>query len=184
MSYCDPAWVSDYSFRRAVNRRLAVERSPSRDLWQALPVESTLMLWGGVLNGELDLEPAFAIEARPRLPERGGPYRLEGLGPDGELRFGFDFHPDARSTTGGARISTSTCPTTRPRTVCWRAWSCRGRRGSSRLGRPARARWRSSSTGIPDRCARSSAAGRARPRLPAAIGPRILVSDGLPWTVR
>lgn len=93
MTYCDPAWVSDYSFGRAINRRLAVEGSASRAAWDALPVESTIMLWGGAVDGELALEPAFAIKARPVLPRQGGPYRLEAHGVDGQLKFGFDFTP-------------------------------------------------------------------------------------------
>ncbi len=182
MSYCDPAWVSDYSFRRAVNRRLAVERAPSRDLWQALPVESTLMLWGGVLNGELDLEPAFVIEASPRLPAQGGPYRLEGLGPNGELRFGFDFTPNpvdhgganfhfnvpydpdtdgvlARVVLSGPEGETTLGPgSTSPMAIILN-------RDSGQVSAIVRG-WQG----------RATAAG--------GDGPRILVSDGLPRTVR
>lgn len=93
MSYCDPAWVSDYSFRIALNRRLQVESAPARAAWEAIPEESTIMLWGSVGEGAMLMEPAFLVEARPSVPTAGGPYRLEGYGPGGELRFGFDFTP-------------------------------------------------------------------------------------------
>ncbi len=93
MTYCDPQWISDYSFRIALNRRLLVESAPARAAWEAIPEESTIMLWGGVGEGEMVIEPAFLVDARPSVPVQGGPYRLEGFGPGGVLRFGFDFTP-------------------------------------------------------------------------------------------
>ncbi len=94
MTYCDPTWISDYSFRIALNRRLQLESEPTRAAWEAIPQESTIMLWGGRTGeGEMLMEPAFLVEARSSVPATGGPYRLEGYGPGGELRFGFDFTP-------------------------------------------------------------------------------------------
>ncbi len=93
MSYCEPAWISDFSFRIALKRRLQVESAMARAAWEATPEESTIMLWGSVGDGEMLLEPAFLVEARPSMPSTGGPYRLEGYGSGGELRFGFDFTP-------------------------------------------------------------------------------------------
>jgi len=46
-----------------------------------------------MVDGGLKLEPAFLIESPPTVPGTEGPYRLEGLGPAGEVRFGFDFAP-------------------------------------------------------------------------------------------
>ena len=51
------------------------------------------MLWGSASPDEMLLEPAFLIEAPPSPPAAGGPYRLEGFGPDGQRRFSFDFTP-------------------------------------------------------------------------------------------
>ncbi len=93
MTYCDPAWISDYSFRIALNRRLQVESESARAAWEAIPEESTIMLWGSVGEGAMHMEPAFLVESRSSVPAAGGPYRLEGYGPGGELRFGFDFTP-------------------------------------------------------------------------------------------
>jgi hypothetical protein len=39
------------------------------------------------------LEPAFRITARPNLPRRPGPYRLEARAADGARIFGLDFAP-------------------------------------------------------------------------------------------
>ena len=102
MTYCDPTWISDYSLNRALNRRLAVESAAAREAWEAIPEESTLMLWGHMGDdGELLMEPAFLVESRPSVPATGGPYRLEGFAEGGDLRFGFDFTPEPLEFGGG-----------------------------------------------------------------------------------
>ena len=90
MGYCSPDWVSDYHFVKAMNHRLAVESAPA----QAGRPEKTLMLWGSASADAVFLEPAFPIEAVADVPGQGGPYRLEGFGPGGELRFAFGFTPN------------------------------------------------------------------------------------------
>lgn len=88
MSYCGPSyWLSDYYFARAANfrRRERLEKHP--------PPERTLLLWGSAGKEEVELSPAFLIESPPVEPGGGGPYRLEGYGPSGEVRFAFDFTP-------------------------------------------------------------------------------------------
>lgn len=101
MGYCSPDWVSDYHFIRATNYRMARDTGPAADASPPAGAantpaasDKTLLLWGGAGGGELLLEPAFLIDAPATLPETGGPYRLEGLGPDGERRFEFAFTPD------------------------------------------------------------------------------------------
>jgi len=89
MSYCGPTWISDYHFGRAMRFRL---RSEGGATPPGAP-EKTLLLWGSMVDGGLKLEPAFLIESPPTVPGTEGPYRLEGLGPAGEVRFGFDFAP-------------------------------------------------------------------------------------------
>ncbi|MDE2806756.1 MAG: M66 family metalloprotease [Gemmatimonadota bacterium] len=91
MGYCRPDWVSDYHFIRAAEHRLATEPAPAAG---AGPAEKTLLLWGGASGGELEVEPAFVIDAPASLPTKPGPYRLEGFGPDGRHHFSFDFSPD------------------------------------------------------------------------------------------
>ncbi|MCY3548281.1 MAG: M66 family metalloprotease [Gemmatimonadetes bacterium] len=101
MGYCTPDWVSDYHFIRATNYRMtrdtrtvaaAADAPAPGDV--AAPPEKTLLLWGGVGDGEFVLEPAFLIDAPAKLPEAAGPYRLQGFGPGGESRFAFAFSPD------------------------------------------------------------------------------------------
>lgn len=86
MSYCDPEWISAYHFARAIRYRRTRRVEPP-------PPEQTLLLWGSASEEEVVLYPAFLIETPPTRPAAGGPYRLEGLGPAGEVRFSFGFTP-------------------------------------------------------------------------------------------
>ena len=89
MGYCRPRWISDYHFTKAADYRLRVGASASRVAGGAT---RTLLLWGGVEDGRLVLDPSFLVSAAPRLPAEGGPYRLEGRTAGGEPLFsvGFD----------------------------------------------------------------------------------------------
>ena len=103
MGYCNPSWVSDYSFMRALNYRIRTEigrdgADPSSDLG---PNGQMLMLRGRAVGGKLVLEPAFLVETQPVLPTAGGPYRLEGSGVGGGIVFSFDFTPTPLEFGGG-----------------------------------------------------------------------------------
>ncbi len=98
MGYCyDRGWLSDYHFERVIDVRekkeggtasRAVAAGPAR------PETETLLLWGGVREGKLRIEPVHALNAAPKLPEGPGPYRLEGRGFGGEVEFSLSFAPD------------------------------------------------------------------------------------------
>ena len=91
MSYCFyPHWISDYHFTKALRFRLADEGSGS-DAMVAEPAAS-LMLWGGVdADGAPFLEPAFAVDAPPLLPDSAGDYRIIGTAAGGETLFSISF---------------------------------------------------------------------------------------------
>ena len=90
MSYCNPRWISDYNFIKALNHR-AKTAGKLLASGSALPL-TTLLLWGGVdAQGEPVLEPVFVGHAPPFLPETTGPYRLEGFGDSGVSLFVLDF---------------------------------------------------------------------------------------------
>ena len=101
MGYCNPDWVSDYHFNRALDHRRATEDFGGAPAADRAPPEKTLLLWGGVGDEELLLEPAFLMEGTPSLPKSGGPYRLEGLAEDGRTHFSFGFTPDPVEFGGG-----------------------------------------------------------------------------------
>lgn len=111
MGYCNSNWVSDYHFNRAVYHRLnnepqtpagpqartsAVGASPAAVGPPSATTQPALLVWGSAGNGELLLEPAFAMETQastPR-PRASGPYRLQVQGDGGRSLFDFGFAPD------------------------------------------------------------------------------------------
>ena len=97
MSYCDPSWISDYNFSKALDYRLAKEGRPplpAANVAVANPAKK-LLLWGGVSpDGVLTLEPAFVLDMPAALPSQSGRYRLEGYGAGGAGKFLLDFAMD------------------------------------------------------------------------------------------
>ena len=95
MGYCyDRGWLSDYYFEKVLKVREEKEggAAASRRLAAGAKVE-TLVLSGGVRDGEPMIEPLHSMFMRPKLPDRAGPYRLEGLAADGEVEFSLSFTP-------------------------------------------------------------------------------------------
>ena len=98
MSYCfENIWISDYQFDRAMTHRLNGDGGINHDAEAAaLPDPDRgemLVVWGGVWEGRPLLEPAFVLEGPVVLPESDGPYRVEGLGENGDTRFSLSFSP-------------------------------------------------------------------------------------------
>ena len=95
MGYCyDRGWLSDYHFEKVIRLREEKEggAETSRHPVAGAKVE-TLVLAGGVRDGELRIEPLHSMLMKAKLPERAGPYRLEGLRRDGEMEFSLSFTP-------------------------------------------------------------------------------------------
>ena len=91
MTYCDPEWVSDYNFSKALHFRLVEER-PSVVATVAAQEAESLLLWGGTdADGELYLNPAFVVDAPPVLPDATGEHRLTGRTASGDELFSLDF---------------------------------------------------------------------------------------------
>ena len=91
MSYCDPPWISDYHFAKALEHRIADASAAHATAASGGAQRSTLLLWGGVTpEGELHLDPAFVMDAPVKLPSGPGPYRIEGIGDGGRGLFALD----------------------------------------------------------------------------------------------
>ena len=105
MSYCEPTWISDYHFRKALEFRLAAETRAAPMI--ADMTRKRLLLWGGVSpEGELRMNPAFALEVPAKLPSGGGPYRIEGFAADGTREFSLSFAVDEIEHGGGGFLFT------------------------------------------------------------------------------
>lgn len=103
MSYCHPQWISDYNFRKALEYRLRAETSPRALAAQDEPRGSRLLVRGHVTaEGELHLDPAFALDAPAQLPSSSGPYRVEGFSTGGTRAFALDFEMEMVSEGGGS----------------------------------------------------------------------------------
>lgn len=115
MSYCAPAWISDYNYENVIAYRdtssydvafypaaavagMAAEQpSASR--------QEVLVVHAGVLDGQLRLSPALRIRAAPVLPAAGGRYTLQGLDGAGAVLFSLSFEPRALDHGGSTQFS-------------------------------------------------------------------------------
>ncbi len=132
MGYCFPVWASTYTYRGVMAfrgtlqppvtaaaggagpppgaRRAAGEAARSVALAGRTRV---LVVRGSVVRGgPLRLLPAFVMTAQPALPERPGPYRLDGLAADGRTLFSYAFAPAAIDHAPGMGHFTLAIPLT------------------------------------------------------------------------
>ena len=90
MSYCRPAWISDYHFSNALRFRLRNEGSAggaAAAAAMAAPAKA-ILLWGGVDAGGVPfLEPAFVVDAPAALPRPSGQYEIIGRTGGGQELF-------------------------------------------------------------------------------------------------
>ena len=95
MGYCyELGWLSDYYYEKVIRVRANKDETwTNGSLSGAGPEGEMLVLWGGVLNGELRIEPVYSMTTAPKLPPEGGPYRIEGFGPGGQAEFSLSFTP-------------------------------------------------------------------------------------------
>ena len=94
MSYCGPPrWVSDYSFTKALDHRVASANRVTTFAQTAVHAPTrTLLLWGGVdKEGNPFLEPAFVADAPPNVPRSPGAYELTGRTASGDALFSLSF---------------------------------------------------------------------------------------------
>jgi hypothetical protein len=87
MGYCGSQWISDYTYVGMLNGILSQGPSLPSVSNQEQPA---LLIWGRIVNGEPELEPAFEISARPSLPS-AGPHRIIATDANGEELFAVSF---------------------------------------------------------------------------------------------
>ena len=95
MGYCSNPWISDYTYVGAMEWRASNPTPAVAGVALGLPEDAAprpaLLLWGRVERGNLVLEPAFSIVAKPHVPRGGGPYRIEGVSRNGRTLFSYSF---------------------------------------------------------------------------------------------
>ena len=95
MTYCRTLpWLSDYYFEKVIDyrARLAADTAGA-GLAAASPPSDMLVVWGGMVDGELWIDPAFPMRTAARLPGTRGPYRIHGTTSDGGTVFSLAFTP-------------------------------------------------------------------------------------------
>lgn len=100
MSYCNPLWISDYTYKAVLTFRgsaAGVATSVS-----TAPVRG-LLVWGQIGPDGLRLEPSFEITASPSLPTRAGPNSIEALDASGRPIFDLSFAADPIDHMPGVR---------------------------------------------------------------------------------
>ncbi|HEX8430891.1 MAG TPA: FG-GAP-like repeat-containing protein [Longimicrobium sp.] len=105
MSYCNPVWVSPYTYNAILQYRAARPSSGPPAGGELTAVNGkvrlatqpagtrvpTLLVSGSSSPKRLVLDPAFSIETVPVLPDAAGRFTLEGVGADGEVIFRLRF---------------------------------------------------------------------------------------------
>ena len=92
MGYCDPRWISDYTYGAVLNYLSPpgpIVMSQAAQAAQA--IQPCLLVWGHIREGEMVLEPAFQVNTRPSLPERAGPYSIVAEAQNGSPLFNYSF---------------------------------------------------------------------------------------------
>ena len=95
MGYCyELGWLSDYYFEKVIRVREEKEGDdPEERRAGTGPKGRMLVLWGGVLDGELRIEPVHPMYTTAMLPDEPGPYRLDGIAAGGDVEFSLSFTP-------------------------------------------------------------------------------------------
>ena len=80
MGYCTPVWVSDYNWSRV----LAYRQSSAIELGAGATVDG-LLVWGRVVDGAVQLEPAFRVTAPVTAASMRPTHRVEAVDSDGNV---------------------------------------------------------------------------------------------------
>jgi hypothetical protein len=105
MSYCQPVWISDYTYKAVLEYRATHPGAPSAG------AQSVLLVWGRIArDGSVVLEPAYEIQAPVSMPDRAGPYTVQALDESGRSMFAVSFAGHAIDHVAGDRLFSYAIP--------------------------------------------------------------------------
>ena len=94
MGYCRPAWISDYSFRKALLYQAPRSRGSGAYASTLRRKEPVLAVWGVIdQEGVPSLKPAIYMDGTPSVIS-GDTHRLIGWTVDGSVAFEYPFTPE------------------------------------------------------------------------------------------
>ncbi len=101
MAYCNPSWVSDYTWAKAIAHR---QSNPTYAPPAAVTTAAAgLLVWGRITGAGVVLEPALRVAPPSMAPTGSGAYRVEGLAADGRVLFSYPVDPQRAMVTGQER---------------------------------------------------------------------------------
>ena len=103
MSYCEPPWLGDYGYVKALEHRLRVEGAAADRASSVDGRTTVLLLWGRAGPDEVALAPAAIVNAVPSLPD-AGPYRITGRTRGDQTLFSLEFAPMVEAESGSGHF--------------------------------------------------------------------------------
>jgi hypothetical protein len=104
MGYCSGKWISDYNYKAIQSYRASTAASVGTTTGGVVATSDVtsvstgaevpcLLVWGRIIDGRPELEPAFAVTTRPSLPRgrSGGPLTLRATSASGATLWSLSF---------------------------------------------------------------------------------------------
>lgn len=111
MSYCRPAWASDYTYEAVLAFRGTQTGMTAGGA--SGPAQKSLLVWGRITPDGAVLEPSFEVVAAPALPSGRGQYRLTGSNDAGATVLDVSFDAYEIDHMPGVRLFAYTIPLSR-----------------------------------------------------------------------
>jgi len=111
MSYCTPAWISDYNYQALLAARIAAGpvAATATETGRGATCEC-LIVWGSIHADSITINPAFVTRTRAQLPSKSGSYVVEGVRENGGTAFSYAFEPAEIDHAPGVRHFTFAIP--------------------------------------------------------------------------
>ncbi len=141
MSYCTPAWISDYTYEALIAARIAANPLSVIATGDTQGADcDCLVAWGSITGDSVIVNPAFVTRTRVQLPPNRGSYVIEGVRDDGGIPFSYAFEPAEIDHAPGVRHFAFAIPVSQVDRESLASLRVRGARSATTLTRAAGAR--------------------------------------------